>query len=61
MYGWCDATWARYLKVEEVLEKAGAKESKCDAIFYLHRKDKLEGILSCHVDGFVWGDTENFA
>ena len=61
VYGLCDAPRAWYLKVKEVLEKAGARKSKFDdAIFYWYHNDKLEGILSCKVDDFVWGGTNNF-
>ena len=61
VYGLCDAPRAWYLKGKEVLEKAGARKSKFDdAIFYWYCNDKLEGILSCHVDDFVWGGTNNF-
>ena len=61
VYGLCDAPRAWYLKVKEVHEKAGARKSKFyDAIIYWYHNDKLEGILSCHVDDFVLGDTNNF-
>ena len=61
VYGLCDAPRAWYLKVKEVLEKAGARKSKFDdAIFYWYHNDKLEGILSCNADDFVWGGTNNF-
>ena len=59
VYGLCDAPRAWYLKVKEVLEKAGARKSKFDdAIFYWYHNDKLEGILSCQ--DFVWGGTNKF-
>ena len=48
---------------KEVLEKVGARKSKSDdSIFYWYRNDndKLEGILSCQVDDFVYGGTNNF-
>ena len=61
VYGLCDAPRAWYLKVKEVLEKAGAGKSKFDDVpFCWHHNDKLEGILSCHVDDFVWGETNIF-
>ena len=61
MYGLCDAPRAWYLGVKEVLEGAVEKKSKFDdAMFYWHNNGKLEGILSCHDDDFVWGGTINF-
>ena len=60
-YELCDAPREWYLKFKEVLEDADAQKSKFDyAIFDWHNNGKLEGILSCHVDDFVWGGTVNF-
>ena len=60
VYGLCDAPRAWYLKVKEVLEKAGARKSKLDDAVFHSGNNKLEGILSCHVNDFVWGGTNNF-
>ena len=29
-------------------------------LYFIGINDKLEGMLSCHVDDFVWGNTNNF-
>ena len=29
-------------------------------LYFIGINDKLEGMLSCHVDDFVWGSTNNF-
>ena len=61
VYGLSKAPPARYLKVKEVLEKAGARKSKFhDGMFYWYHNDKLEGILSFHVDDFFWGGRNSF-
>ena len=61
VYRLSKAPRARYLKVKEVLEKAGARTSKFyDGMFYWYHNDKLEGILSLHVDDFFWGGRNNF-
>ena len=61
MYDLCDAPREWYLKFKEVLEGAGVHKRKFDyAIFDWHNNGKLDGILSCHVDNFVWGGTVNF-
>ena len=50
-----------YLRIKEVLEKSGMLKSKfVDAIFYCFSNGKLEGVLCCHADDFVWGGPINF-
>ena len=46
--------------MKEVLGIAGARKSKFDATFYWYNNGKSEGILSCHIDDFVWGSINNF-
>ena len=42
VHGLCDVLRAWYLKVKDVLEKAGARKSKFDdAIFYWYSNNKL--------------------
>ena len=61
VYGLYDAPRAWYHKVKEVLEKVRGRKSKFDdAIFYWYHNDKLEGILSFHVDDFIWVGTNHF-
>ena len=61
VYRLSKAPRARYLKVKEVLEKAGARTIKFhDGMFYWYHNDILEGILSLHVDDFFWGGRNNF-
>lgn len=38
------------------------KPSKYDlAIFYCHKHGVLEGIITCHIDDFIWFGTNNFS
>ena len=61
IYGLGDAPRAWYLCVKDELLKIGGKKSKFDnAIFFWHLNDKLQGILSLHVDDFCWAGTEWF-
>ena len=47
--------------ISEFLEKSGMLKSKFgDATFYWLLNGKLEGVLCCHVDDFVWGGSINF-
>ena len=42
--------------------KTGLKQSKFDdSIFYWYNNNKLEWLICCHVDDFVWGETKHFA
>ena len=60
VYGLNDASRYWYLSVREELFNLGTKASKYDsAIFYWYNNDKLEGIITCHVDDFLWCDTSN--
>ena len=47
--------------MKEELLKLGCKISKMDpAMFYLHKGDKLSGIVCCHVDDFLHAGEEHF-
>ena len=61
VYGLGDPPRAWYLCVKDELLKIGGMKSKFDnAIFYWHLNDKLQGVLSLHVDDFCWEGTEWF-
>ena len=61
VYGLNDASRYWYLRVREELFNLGMKASKYDAaIFYWYNNDKLEGIITCHEDDFLWCGTSNF-
>ena len=48
VYGLCDAP-----SVKKELLATGCVKSRCDdAIFYWHKENTLQGILSAHVDDF---------
>ena len=50
-----------YLNVSEELQKLGVKKSKYDeAMFFWHHNNKLQGIMSSHIDDFCWGGTPEF-
>ena len=61
VYGLGDTRRAWYLCIKDELLKIGGMKSKFDnAIFYWHLNDKLQGVLSLHVDDFCWAGTEWF-
>ena len=61
VYGLYDAATAWHLRIKKVLEKSGMlKNENDDGILYWLSNGKREGLLCCHVDGFVWGDSISF-
>ena len=61
MYGLTDASHLWYIRVREELAKLNVSRSKFDdAIFYYHKNNNLEGIISTHVDDVFWGGTQAF-
>ena len=61
VYGLADASRTWYLRVRGELLKLGVQVSKYDeAIFFWIVDEKLEGLLCCHVDDFLWGGSESF-
>ena len=62
VYGLVDASLHWYKRVKNFMEKIGAKVSCMDpAIFYWSNEDsKIEGILACHVDDFLYSGNEKF-
>ena len=45
---------------KELLATGCVKSRYDDAIFYWHRKNTLQGILSAHIDDFCWAGTKLF-
>ena len=61
LYGLKDGTRQFYISVKEELLKLGCKISEMDpAMFYLHKEDKLSGIVCCHVYDFLRAGEEHF-
>jgi hypothetical protein len=61
VYGLSDASLQWYNRVKEVLLGCGAKISRVDpAVFYWMNDDKVQGVLACHVDDFIWGGSSDF-
>lgn len=62
VYGLSDASLQWYRKVCEVVTQCGSKPSKVDlAVFYWSDNiGSVYGILSCHVDDFIWGGSTKF-
>ena len=61
VYGLNDASREWYLTVREELIKLGALPSKYDqAVFTWYQDNKLNGIMSTHVDDFCWAGTVDF-
>ena len=61
VYGLCDAPREWYLSVKKELLATGCVKSRYDdAIFYWHKENTSQGILSAHVDDFCWAGTKLF-
>ena len=61
VYGLADAPRQWYVKLKEELEKLGMIQSSYDdGLFFIHKKNQLVGILTCHVDDILWGGTVEF-
>ena len=61
VYGLNDAPRSWYLKAAEELVAAGATRSKYDqALFFWRHKNKLEGVVCCHVDDFFYAGSPLF-
>ena len=61
VYGLCGAPRAWYLTMKQFLENLQVIKSRYDdAVFYWMCEGTLQGIISCHVDDFIWGGTVNF-
>ena len=61
VYGLVDASLYWYKRVKSFIEKSGGIVSCMDpAIFYWMNNNKIEGILACHVDDFLYGGSEQF-
>ena len=63
VYGLADASLYWYNKVKDTMYQLGAVLSQVDpAVFYwLDDSYNVMGILSCHVDDFIWGGSEMFS
>ena len=60
-HGLKDGARQFYVSVKEELLKLGCEISETDpAMFYLHKGDKLSGIVCCHVDDFRHAGEEHF-
>ena len=61
VYGLNEAARMWYLRVSNELVSIGMTKSKYDeAIFFWHCHDKLQGVMSAHVDDFFWAGTDQF-
>ena len=61
LYGLKDGAKQFYISIKEELLKLGCKISEMDpAMFFLHKGDKLSGIVCCHVDDFLHAGDEHF-
>ena len=61
LYGLKDGARQFYVSVKKELLKLGCKISETDpAMFYLHKGDKLSGIVCCHADDFLHAGEEHF-
>ena len=61
LYGLNDAARQFYISVEECLLSIGCRKSKLDpALFTYHVENELHGMLTCHVDDFAHGGTDDF-
>ena len=61
VYGLNDASRYWYLRVRRELLALGMVASKLDAaLFYWRAEDGLEGIITCHVDDFLWCGSSRF-
>ena len=61
VYGLSDASRVWYLRVVDELVKLGVTISKYDkALFIWKNGNKVEGLLSIHVDDFMWCGSEKF-
>jgi len=62
VYGLGDASLHWYKKVKECMTKLGGKVSKMEpALFIWHDENgDLSGVLTSHVDDFLWAGTEEF-
>ncbi|CAG2255347.1 unnamed protein product [Mytilus edulis] len=51
-----------YNRVKEVLEQCKVSVSKVDpaVFFWKNNKGSVEGVLTCHVDDFLWGGSKEF-
>ncbi|CAG2196706.1 unnamed protein product [Mytilus edulis] len=61
VYGLSDASLSWYNRVKEVLEQCKVSVSKVapDVFYWKNNKGSLEGVLTCHVDDFLWGGSKN--
>ena len=61
VYGLNEAARMWYLRLSKELVSLGMKKSKYDeAIFFWHKKEHLQGVMSAHVDDFFWAGTNLF-
>ena len=61
LYGLKDGARQFYISVKEEILKLGCKISEMDPVmFFLHKGDKLSGIVCCHVDDFLHAGDEHF-
>lgn len=63
VYGLADASLYWYNKVKEIMLGTGGKMSQVDpAVFYwLDEQFKVNGVLACHVDDFLWAGSQDFS
>lgn len=60
-YGLADASRQWYLRVKDVVENLGAKQSKYDkSLFMWKSQGNLGGIIAVHVDDFIYGGLPEF-
>ena len=61
VYGLSDASLKWYNKVKKTIKNLGGEISDIDpAVFYWHCKGQLAGIVTIHVDDFLWGGSPEF-
>jgi hypothetical protein len=61
LYGLNDAAGQFYKSVVDCLKGIGCSQSSMDpALFYKHEKEKLIGVIACHVDDFLHSGTARF-
>ena len=61
VYGLDDASRFWYFRVKEELIRLGCEKSKYDgSLFSYHHECELQGLISLHVDDFMWAGTDSF-
>ena len=63
VYGLVDASLYWYKRVKDFMKKIGGGVSCMDPaiFFWINKENKIEGILACHVDDFLYGGNKTFS